>query len=315
MLTSSMLQAQTCIGGVEAALQIQDATSCWPPAASFSPTPTPPFYGWGFYSPGLVCPSGYVSACTATAGGSSGWNMEYAMQSGETAVGCCPSGYTCGSYNHAQTCISVAQSGGSIPVVTCSNGYSQGYSYLTIPATETVSGMSSSSSRVGEYDLSSFVVYNPMVEIRWQSTDRSEPIAEQTASSKKTHTPSRTGSNTPSKSTLVSSQSAGLSTGTKAAIGVVVPVAVIAVLGGIFFFWRRKIRKLKSSEWPNPPTNSNDQGLDGSNQNEHRPAEMRANERPDGDRGVYAASLPRELEGSLRPHELEGSKISPQSNG
>lgn len=49
-----------------------------------------PFRGWGFYSPGLVCPHGYTSACTATAGGDAQWPVQFEMLEGETAVGCCP---------------------------------------------------------------------------------------------------------------------------------------------------------------------------------------------------------------------------------
>ena len=135
-------------------------------------------------SPGTVCPSGYMSACSATASGSSGWIQKYSMDSGETAVGCCPrcvlqcilvcqawsillifhrSGYVCAG----QTCSSEAFSGASLPVVTCSDGSSQGYSYLTIPATATATGISSSASRVGEFALSSFGAVAPMIEIRW----------------------------------------------------------------------------------------------------------------------------------------------------
>ncbi|KAK0733518.1 hypothetical protein B0T26DRAFT_745553 [Lasiosphaeria miniovina] len=46
----------------------QDAETCWPATTNGVPKVTLPFAGWGFYSPGLVCPVGYTSACTAIAG-------------------------------------------------------------------------------------------------------------------------------------------------------------------------------------------------------------------------------------------------------
>lgn len=67
-----------------------DALSCWPPLSAGVASPSPPFHGLGFYSPGVACPSGYASACSATAGGSAGWPVQFSLQAGETAVGCCP---------------------------------------------------------------------------------------------------------------------------------------------------------------------------------------------------------------------------------
>jgi hypothetical protein len=76
---------------------LNDATACWPPATTGPPTARSSlrdwnFGGWGFYSPGLVCPGGYTSACSAIANQTAalGWDVEYSMLAGETAVGCCP---------------------------------------------------------------------------------------------------------------------------------------------------------------------------------------------------------------------------------
>lgn len=79
-------QGQECLTSIGAA----DATTCWPPTSAGASSVSPPFLGRGFYSPGLICPSGYTSACSATAGGSSAWPVEYPLNYGETAVGCCP---------------------------------------------------------------------------------------------------------------------------------------------------------------------------------------------------------------------------------
>ena len=69
----------------------RDFTDCWPPRSGEQKTSDPGvMMGWGFYSPGIVCPAGYTTAAMATAGGSSGWSVEFSMTDGETAAACCP---------------------------------------------------------------------------------------------------------------------------------------------------------------------------------------------------------------------------------
>jgi hypothetical protein len=90
-------QAQSChasSSGSSTTYGAEDNTDCWPPRSSFVSTPLPPLNGWGFYSPGLVCPNGMTTACSATGGGSSDWPVQFALLQHETAVGCCPR-YTC----------------------------------------------------------------------------------------------------------------------------------------------------------------------------------------------------------------------------
>ena len=77
--------AQTCFSG-----GVEDYTSCWPGTSSGVPAPTPPLQGWGFYSPGLLCPQGFASACGAVQTAAGTWTPQWPLQTGETAVGCCP---------------------------------------------------------------------------------------------------------------------------------------------------------------------------------------------------------------------------------
>lgn len=69
-----------------------DDTSCWPATSSGAAAPSTSLQGWGFYSPGTICPSGYASACSATGGAGSltGWPIQFELLDRETAVGCCP---------------------------------------------------------------------------------------------------------------------------------------------------------------------------------------------------------------------------------
>jgi hypothetical protein len=86
-------QAQSCYAtpsGSTISYGDEDNTDCWPPRASFVTTPIPPLTGWGFYSPGIICPTGMIQACTATYGGASGWPVQFGLTEGETAIGCCP---------------------------------------------------------------------------------------------------------------------------------------------------------------------------------------------------------------------------------
>jgi hypothetical protein len=69
-----------------------DDTSCWPATSKGAEEQEAPLHGWGYYSPGLHCPVGYATACSATggSGGGSGWPVQFKLRDGETAVGCCP---------------------------------------------------------------------------------------------------------------------------------------------------------------------------------------------------------------------------------
>jgi hypothetical protein len=83
--------AQTCtsdLAGTTTSYGPSNEFACFPPLTSGTVTET--YGGWGFYSPGLSCPSGYTSACSATAGATGSFQFEYPLVLGETAVGCCP---------------------------------------------------------------------------------------------------------------------------------------------------------------------------------------------------------------------------------
>jgi hypothetical protein len=69
-----------------------DDPSCWPETSKGAEAREAPLHGWGFYSPGLHCPVGYATACSATggSGGGSGWPVQFKLRDGETAAGCCP---------------------------------------------------------------------------------------------------------------------------------------------------------------------------------------------------------------------------------
>ena len=84
----SALLGRACAAG-----KAVDASSCWPPITETNNKAAPSsFGGRGFYSPGVSCPVGYATACSAVggSGGRSEWPVQFKLMDGETAVGCCP---------------------------------------------------------------------------------------------------------------------------------------------------------------------------------------------------------------------------------
>ena len=152
-LTTTFTAPQSCTvvgpGGFQAqacsASNFIDASACWPPAAGGVATPEQPFGGWGYYSPGLVCPAGYATACsnsvvgglsvapTGSLTGAAQFQFQFPPSiPGERAVGCCPTGFSC-SVNDGtwQTCFLEASST-SFLTGSCSGNVLAGLNYATL---------------------------------------------------------------------------------------------------------------------------------------------------------------------------------------
>ncbi|KAK4223014.1 hypothetical protein QBC38DRAFT_400463 [Podospora fimiseda] len=194
--------AQTCAG-----MTVQDNPSCWPETATWARSGGAFMFGWGFYSPGVVCPAGHTAACQATAGGKSDWkSFQYKMESEEVFVGCCPTGYKCHNEN-GQTCISEAGPGKSFATVFCEDNTSNNFGYKTIQNTKGAE----------------VTLYAPMIQIAWKPTDEALRLAVATAIS-----------------FPQAIQSRSLSTGTIAGIVVGSVAFLIGILAAILFVWRSK---------------------------------------------------------------------------
>lgn len=82
-------QGRHCEGGVD----MPDVLECWPPQHTTDTSSTIISYdllGRGYYSPGIYCPAGYHTACTAIGTESSNFGFQYPPSASETAIGCCP---------------------------------------------------------------------------------------------------------------------------------------------------------------------------------------------------------------------------------
>ncbi|KAL2125813.1 hypothetical protein VTI74DRAFT_2626 [Chaetomium olivicolor] len=210
---------QTC-----APTTVQDNPSCWPTTTKGAPAASSALFGWGFYSPGLECPAGYTSACTAIADKTSQWKVQYQMEAEETFVGCCPTGFSCDNQN-GQTC-NMAVRSTTIPTVSCQDGSSNNFGFTTLPNSA----------------VRSIWLFAPMIQLAWKSTDRSTTTAMSSSTLSATSAPSTSlaaPTSTPNTDSFPTSNS-GLSTGAVAGISVGAAILFLLVLFATVFIWRRR---------------------------------------------------------------------------
>lgn len=162
------------------------------------------------------------------------------------------SGYSCNynpGFDAAQTCYRY-YSTGSFLTVQCSQGTSNKFSYVTIPATITATATPTttggSPSRTVAV-LQNVIVYAPLIQINWQSTDR--PTS--TLGSNSTTT-SQTGSPTPISS---SQKSGGLSQGATIGIAVAAALVGLALVVALALWTRRRRQQRHPKVMPTLPPN------------------------------------------------------------
>ncbi|CAI7615370.1 unnamed protein product [Penicillium pancosmium] len=103
--TPAFLACEVCTVAIQAQacgeLSFANGIECWPsPSIEVDSTRLPS----GFYSPGISCPVGYTSACWSTNGGHAEFIFDATPSASETAVGCCPSGFTCTHLTSKDVC-------------------------------------------------------------------------------------------------------------------------------------------------------------------------------------------------------------------
>ncbi|KAL2128223.1 hypothetical protein VTI74DRAFT_9479 [Chaetomium olivicolor] len=260
--TVHVLDCATCVGGFRGQQcviksgsgQPSDYTGCWPPATAGAGTPQAPFVGWGFYSPGLACPTGYTAACTAQYGDRPGWDIEFTLIPGETAIGCCPQGFRCTNLN-GNTCVAVASTGTHITVTTgmCSGSELVSVSQATFPdvivITTSATDATNSASAAVQTVTREMTLLAPMFQLNYRSSDLAT-LGLSPSTSMSPSTGLNAATNSPSTPALAASGQAGLSTG--AAVG----IGVGAALGGILFatvvawVWAKRRRQRPAGTTP-----------------------------------------------------------------
>ncbi|KAF2998383.1 hypothetical protein E8E14_000902 [Neopestalotiopsis sp. 37M] len=241
--------AQKCDGGGHKSQE--DDSACWPPTATYARSATQPFLGWGFYSPGTICPSGYTPSCSSTAGqdGLQAFYFQFSLASLETAVGCCPTGFACA---HAwdlstQTCAATFSST-SIRTGSC-NGrgdVSIAYMYKTSPFTINTTVSLADGDSVSSSVIDKYTVYAPLIQLVHKSSDLTDTSS---------LSPTTLSTHTEEPSPQYNRNQ--LSTGVAVAIGIGGTAAFIVLLLLAYFAWRRKQRKnTDSAAHPNPAPKS-----------------------------------------------------------
>ncbi|KAF2246358.1 hypothetical protein BU26DRAFT_410791, partial [Trematosphaeria pertusa] len=172
---TNAIRGQSCrVNG--ATVTAEDDTGCWPRATAYPDNGQgpgkAPLFGMGFYSPGIACPTGFTSACTAvsqTDGQSSEaapqvtGRFQWPLVAGETAVGCCPTGYSCAIDGGVQTChLEVTST--QFDAMTC-NGVTEGdLNGFKVPFTS------------GTQTVGTMHLFAPLIQINHQATDLPEEV-------------------------------------------------------------------------------------------------------------------------------------------
>lgn len=187
---------------------IHDQTSCLPSGFATAER--------SFFSPGVVCPSGYWSACHDNNGASS-----------ITTVTCCPT-YV---FDISMSCVNPATLAGRFQNLFCTwTAGSRNTRVLAV--TESLTGRTSTVDQpfTGEQGLNAYGV-----RMVYQATDMKLLSSSSTAQT--------SSFNSNSNSTTAESSSNGITTAAVVAIGILVPLAIISLSLGVFFLWRKRRRQ------------------------------------------------------------------------
>ncbi|OKL63222.1 hypothetical protein UA08_01439 [Talaromyces atroroseus] len=271
---------QTCFSKEPGYVYFAQDTNCFPSVtattsyqisftsiSSISTVVTPVLSG--FYSPGIACPVGYVTACAVRVGNNglssslstfNSFSFDYAPLVNETAVGCCPIGYQCElDSDDPQACTQVtAQT--TLDVFVCAtgtDGVTTSSTQLVLPtvATETdfeeVGTVITSASISIQTTTASFItLYASMVQINYQSTDLPSSPSPSPSSSSSSNLSSTLPPTSTGNTSIISpsGKSSGSHETTTIAVAVVIPCMAALIAAAVGWFWyRRKTRKRDAS--------------------------------------------------------------------
>ncbi|KAF4996930.1 hypothetical protein FDECE_12253 [Fusarium decemcellulare] len=235
---SSLFQGQKCVTDLDdRGSPLQDNYKCWPPAAPNVDAPQHPLVGWGFYSPGLACPTGYTSACTAIYNQQPDWDNQFRLRPGETAVGCCPEGFQCTNSN-GNKCVAMATAPTIVPTAECSGTDMFGSTLATL-APDMVTRRESGSRRFVTVERT-MTLWAPLFQLNFQSTDLNITTATSTIAPKPTFDESTNEGKDGNQEQ--GEKEVGLSSTARLAIGLGIG-AVIAILAGLVLWFAIRKRK------------------------------------------------------------------------
>ncbi|KAJ9132091.1 hypothetical protein NKR23_g11466 [Pleurostoma richardsiae] len=207
----------------EVAIIDRDA-SCLPSGFNKSATDS-------YFSPGVACPAGYVSACHDTAGAAS-----------ITTVTCCPS-----REDLTLSCVDPATLAGRWSLLFCT---------WIAPETQTVVSITLSDDDSGKTSTVPYTMTSPDgvnaygIRMVHQATDLVSSTTGTAAVTSSTTSDATQASASATALPDSPDDDGNLSTGAKAAIGVIVLVVALGIAGLLFYLWRRRRRESKAVEQP-----------------------------------------------------------------
>ncbi|KAK3901107.1 phosphoinositide 3-kinase regulatory subunit 5 [Staphylotrichum tortipilum] len=279
---------------------MDDKPSCLPDGFS---TSNSEFY----YSPGISCPSGYWTACHDTTGAASITTVTCCPTYGpDISLSCVPNPLALSEVWETLFCTWIAPraSGTAIRVTKSEDG-----------RTSTIVARVTSPGGINAYGIR--MVY--------QSTDlpdtASSTITSDSSSSTSTEDPTAPASDTSptpsSPPTDDTNTSTGLSTGAKAAIGVVVPLVVLGALAiGFAIWWRRRkgrrgLLAPSSSAASSPPEAGHEfQGYQQGQQGQEQ--QLQGGKMPGEGEGYYYYGGGEDVVQPVVVHEMAGTWVPPE---
>ncbi|ROW04758.1 hypothetical protein VMCG_04830 [Cytospora schulzeri] len=228
-LTTTFTPPAACSGIYTSAgvVMIDDDTSCLPDG--FTSTST------NYFSPGLMCPSGYATACNDNAGVSSITTVTCCPYRGDITLGCVTPTTLSGVWE-ALFCTWIAPETGISVQITISNDAG---------TTSTEKTTMTSPDGINAFGVR--MVYENS-DLSAVATTTSESTAKTTSTSGTAKSTSGSGSGDSGDD----DDNSGLSLGTVVAIAVVIPVVVIGIAAAVFFYIRKQkqMQRLQSREGP-----------------------------------------------------------------
>ena len=226
-LTKTFTPPSDCNGVyLSTVYMIAPSTTCLPPSASLQATQ--------YFSPGLICPTGYASACFDTRGVKSITTVTCCPIVGDITLSCAPT-----DKNEIWSTLYCTWNPASVTSILVTLSEDSRTSSRSVPFT--------SPEGINAFGVRMVYQSTDLITSTSTSTSTSSSPSQTTSGGETTQPPTSTTSgisqpltsNTPQVPPSSSTSSSGLSTGAKAAIGVVVPLAALAVLAALFFWWKR----------------------------------------------------------------------------
>lgn len=205
------------------------------PWSSCVPSPFPKA-ATDYFSPGIACPAGYYTACHDTSGVKTITTATCCPIIGDVSLSCVDPLTLKGVFS-TFFCTWVAPSPTSLSVTVSSDGTTS----TSLIKFQSPGGLNAFGYRMVQ-ESSDFTTTSPHATTGPSSTDG-------TTTSGSSSTTGATSTPPPSSS--------GISTGAKAAIGVIIPLVVLGILAALFFWWRKRRQDYNAVATTTSPTGDN----------------------------------------------------------